>query len=283
MSGIALSKSVQPDLQDNSAPALLTIADNDNDNNSKNDNSKNENKNDNDDIERGKHEFRSGIPISKSKQMPMFDNDKQNPLKTTSLLETNTAKTDSTEFKVDLAKLPSYDEIISIDKILSKDKETIDKLRLCLIARGWCKVEYPERMMNIVKKTFDQLNDYLIKQDYNSKIKFSRLKEDGSGKINPQSEYGYNCMKGFKEGLRILTGDIYAIHSKIDKYPSDIVKIISQCNNMLDGTSRLIIKAIAKDVYNINDVKELHTKYDISLFNHVDNNVFTTHKDGRTT
>ncbi len=123
--------------------------------------------------------------------------------------------------EIEKSEYPSYDTVISINDILKRDKKVLNTLRLCLEARGWCKITYPEKTNKVIKSVMDNVHKWFISADLNEKLKYSRKSKDG--KVNPQSEYSYNRIPGFKEGLRILTGDIYKVHYQNNKYPGNVI------------------------------------------------------------
>ena len=95
----------------------------------------------------------------------------------------------------------------------------------------------------MIQDVMQNLNQWLVETDLNEKLKYSRKLSDGNP--NPQSEYSYNRIEGFKEGLRILTGDIYDVHYKNDKYPDSIKDDISRINKEFDQLSVNLMKVIA--------------------------------------
>eukprot|EP01084_Bolivina_argentea_P033247 61522_1 len=161
----------------------------------------------------------------------------------------------------------SYHTVLSIDNILNGDSETLKTLSQCLTDRGWVKIKYSQNTMNIITAVMNKINKWFMSTDLKNKLKYSRKLNDESDKPNPQSEYSYNRINGFKEGLRILTGDLYKIHYENNKYPNDIKDDILKINNEFDDLTVRIMKRIFNKIYNINSWKEFGTKYDVSILN----------------
>ena len=174
--------------------------------------------------------------------------------------------------------VPSWNTEIDLEKILSKDNDEMRKLELCLIGRGWCKIKYPKKLYNdTILPTFNAVNDWLNNNNYDKKVKYSRMMKDINNDNdmvpNPQSEYGYHCIDKFKEGLRILTGDMFEIHQNNNKYPKELCNILSNFNKIFDQFSIDLIKCVAVGIYGWYfqpDNVSRYSKqkfYDISLFN----------------
>ena len=82
-------------------------------------------------------------------------------------------------------------------------------------------------------------------------------------------------MEGFKEGLRILTGDIYKIHQENNKYPksNDLDSILLEFNKMMDELVIKILEKILLPVYKYkHDLISFGKAYDISMLNRQINN-----------
>ena len=175
--------------------------------------------------------------------------------------------------------VPSSNTEINLEKILSNDTDEIRTLELCLIGRGWCKIKYPNKLYNnTILPTFNAVNEWLNNNNYGKKVKYSRMiKDDDTNNSmmipNPQSEYGYHCINKFKEGLRILTGDIFEIHKNNNKYPKELCNILSNFNKIFDQFSIDLIKCVSRGVYgwcfNPDNVSKYSREefHDISLFN----------------
>ena len=148
---------------------------------------------------------------------------------------------------------PSYTTVISINDILKRDANALNQLRLCLEARGWCKIKYPAKTTQIIRSVMNNINKWLTSTDLNEKLKYSRSLSNG--KPNEQSEYGYHRIPGFKEGLRILTGDIYKTHYQNNKYPDHIREDILKINDEFDTLSLKIMQAIYDTVYHLGMIK----------------------------
>eukprot|EP01083_Nonionella_stella_P194416 717120_1 len=160
--------------------------------------------------------------------------------------------------------------VISIDDLLSdpyyRPEEASMNLKKCLEARGWVKIKLPDTIIHErVHRTMGKIKMWLDQTEHNEKLKFSA--KLNNGEPNPQSEYSFNAIAGYKEGLRVLTGDMFRLHEQENKYSEDISDELMGINNILDGMSFEILKKVYNTIYGLSDYTEFGTKYDISLLN----------------
>eukprot|EP01084_Bolivina_argentea_P102172 183089_1 len=161
---------------------------------------------------------------------------------------------------------PSCNTVISIQDILNRNPQSLQMLKKCLIARGWCKISFPSSITRHIKTTMNSVNNWLNETQLDEKLKYSIKLNDGTTP-NPQGEYSYHRIDGFKEGIRILSGDMYKIHVENNKYPSQISNDIFTISQIFDNLSLNIMQSTYKTVFALKDVNDFGTKYDISLFN----------------
>ena len=198
--------------------------------------------------------YKTGIPMSKSRRPMNINSTKYNKDINEAIALITTAK-------------PPIDTIIAIEDLLNKNGTVLSTLKACLEARGWCKIKYSDKTTQIIESVMENIQKWFTSTELEEKLKYSRKLNDGSNKPNPQSEYSYNRIDGFKEGLRILTGDVYKIHYKNDKYPDAVKDDILRINKEFDDLSVELMKVIANPVYGLNDYKQFGSKYDISILN----------------
>eukprot|EP01083_Nonionella_stella_P085081 235685_1 len=180
------------------------------------------------------------------------------------------SNTVTVELRSDVETVISMDDLLRFGD-LSKygrivQEQTLMNLKKCLEARGWVKITLPKTAINQeVQHAMRKIRMWLDQTEHNEKLKFSA--KLNNGEPNPQSDYSFNAINGYKEGLRVLTGDMFRLHEQEHKYPEDITAELTRLNGIFDGMSFEILKKVYNTIYGLSDYTEFGTKYGISLLN----------------
>eukprot|EP01084_Bolivina_argentea_P298909 515184_1 len=134
----------------------------------------------------------------------------------------------------------NYDNVIKLDNLRNENsdnmqQETLKTLGICLEKRGFCLVEYPNDIQNIIDSVSINIQNAMNEIDLNEQ----KENENNGEWKKILHEYGYFYHENYKHSLRILTGK--ALEKYVSEYPKIIQSDIENISKCMDELCAEII------------------------------------------